>query len=221
MKVSIDEVENYFIYFQVPLVYVSGKGGVGKTTFSNKMKKNGYKIIELDNIIGNDIAKKLKISDKKKKIELYKLYKSEQKLHHVKKARNMFIKIIRNIIKKNYGKKKILFEGTIKDNKLIYKLFKNYSYSFCYIAPKNSIIYKRNIQNRFVIDVNDDKETLGYLWKEIYKNPKALENYHKKGIDGKLIQKLLTKVSKEQYKIVKDLYLNYKNDFNPIYVVNH
>lgn len=189
------------------VVFVSGKGATGKSTFAKTFK--GYYLISLDEIIRISVAKRLGITENKKIAELFNLYKVEECSELILKAKEIFVEFVREEISKHY---QVIVEGTIKDNGLIKKIFEGYEFTFYYMKPKTMEEYEMRIKQRF-IESPDIYGRLGFLEKSD-KDKKALLDFKENGIDGKVISNFIRVSANEQYKIIEDLYQYYAKEFS-------
>lgn len=189
------------------IIFLTGKAAVGKSTLANKYIKKGYCILSFDEIIKNEVSKFFSHIEIK---DLYKIYRSDINDSETLKLKAKFVKIVKKKIKQN---KKIIAEGGIRDFKIIREIFgRDKDFKFYYLVPKSKEEYVKRIFKRFT----DDPYNYGRLGhvRNYDKDGKALNDYKKNGIEGKVITDLLNRVGNEQYNAIDKQYNYYAEEFN-------
>lgn len=154
------------------LIYITGKGAVGKSTVAKMYREKGYELVSLDKLIKEKILphfEKLLSED-----EIFAIYNLGDNGKIINKAKEMFKKMVKNIIAGRKGK--MVVEGSIADNKLIKYLFGNI-FTLLYVMPSSSIDYKNKIMARF----NENSCNYGRLrfLKSVDTNGNALKDFLK------------------------------------------
>ena len=150
------------------MIYISGKGGVGKSFLSKKICEidKERECLNLDQFIVDHFDSCF---------EIYKESKEEKfrclKIDFIKKIKSFF----------ENEEKKYLIEGTIKDKQLVIDLFEGFQYKFLYVRPESEKLYKESIRRRFKEDLKENKKTLGFVWNQI--DPKNEEESFEEKID--------------------------------------
>ena len=195
------------------IIFITGKAASGKSSVSKKIEQDGYFLVSLDEIIKHELSLKMKNEIQTEfngdYTYLYRLYRNDDNSPIISKARNIFIKIIKDIIMKH---KKVVVEGSLWNIDAIRQIFgKDDEFTFYFVKPKNEEIYLERLKLRFMEDPNNYGR-LGFLWKNDA-DGKALADYHKNGITGKLINNLITTVGKKEYDRVDEWIDRYKDEF--------
>lgn len=199
-------VEGFQAYIAVlrksaKLIYISGKGGVGKSTLSDMLEKHGFIVIHLDDLIREKIQPNH--PDCARVFQLYmpdKFPAEKQKL----------IAIVRALIQQN-ADKPIVVEGTIKDAQMIKDMFKGNVFDFVYVRPTEKG-YSKAIAQRFEKDRQTKEHSLGYVWTK-------LEKLGMTGVE-KILPDVLKEIVAEQMKLV-DAIQNLYAGFELTIVVNN
>jgi len=195
------------------VIFITGKAASGKSNVARKFEQDGYFLVSLDEIIRHELASEM-THDVQTEFNgdytyLYRLYRNDDDTPIISKARNIFIKIIKDSIAKN---KKVVVEGSLWNNDSIRKIFgKDDEFTFYFVKPKNEEIYLERLKLRFMEDPNNYGR-LGFLWKNDA-DGKALADYHKNGITGELINNLINTVGKKEYGRVDEWINRYKDEF--------
>ena len=195
------------------IIFITGKAASGKSSVSKKFEQDGYFLVSLDEIIRDELAAEMK-NDVQTEFDgdytyLYRVYRNDDNTPIISKARDLFIKIVKNIIKKH---KKVVIEGSLWNTGAIRKIFgKDNEFTFYFVRPKNEKVYLERLKLRFMEDPNNYGR-LGFLWKNDA-DGKALADYHKNGINGKLIHDLINTVGKKEYDRVDEWINRYKDEF--------
>lgn len=207
------------------LVYISGIPGSGKSTVAKDFEKKGYYLISTDIIIENNIiplfTKEIKHKFNGKKTVLYGIYHPKNYGRIIEKARNIFVKKVKNIIEKQHNKgKKVVIEGTILNEKVLRGILgDNKNFKLYLIKPKNKKIYTERFIKRFT----EDPENYGRLGilRKLDKDGIALKDYKKNGVNGKIISKLIKKVVDIEYCKMKEwVYYYTKWGLDIDYIIN-
>ena len=203
------------------IIFITGKAASGKSSVAKKFEKDGYFLLSLDELIRHELALEMK-----NEIDaefngdytyLYRLYRNDDNTQIISKARNLFIKTVKDIITKH---KKIVIEGSLWNNDAIRQIFgKDDEFTFYFVKPKNEEIYLERLKLRFIEDPNN-YGCLGFLWKNDA-DGKALKDYNKNGINGKLINNLINTVGKKEYARVDEWINRYKDEFLKMQIYNN
>lgn len=201
------------VIFLKPIVFLTGRGGVGKSYVSNKLSKElQYKVISMDDIITKILIPKF--YDKINKYsngdiaQIFNIYMEKPNYDWVKKFKKPIIKIINDEIDnlKSKGFNKIVVEGSITDKKLIKNIFgkENKDYTLLLIEPLSKESYLEKVIKRFKEDP-DNYGRLGFLLAYDEKNNgKVLKEYKIKGLKSPIVQKMFNTIGKTLYeKIIK------------------
>jgi pantothenate kinase len=196
------------------VIFITGQAGVGKTTISKKFVKNGYFLLELDKLIEEQLYPLFK--DKIDISTAFAVYRDVDRSPYTEEIKQTFIIMTKNIIKKH---KKIVIEGGIRNNKVIRAIFGNNSdFTFYNVVPVNEHAYHKRMTSRFV-NSPDNYGRLGKLNSED-KDRQGLSDFKKNGIDGQIIKKILSTVSKNEYARILKSCEKYATDFEVNLYVN-
>jgi len=195
------------------IIFITGKAASGKSSVAKKFEQDGYLLVSLDEIVRRELATEFKNEVQTEfggdYSYLYRVYRDDDYSPTIKKARNMLVKIIKDIINSN---KKVVVEGSLWNNNAIRQIFgKDDDFTFYFVKPKSEKLYLERLKHRFMEDPNNYGR-LGFFMKND-PDGKALEDYHKNGINGTLINKLITTVGKMEYGRVEEWYNKYKDEF--------
>lgn len=198
------KVVDLLITIKPRLIFLTGKSSTGKTTLSNKLKNEGYEIIELDLIV-RSLGKKYNVGSSPDYDEAFKLYKGKVS----KKMTNDFIKIVRKMINSKKDKPFVI-EGAISDPSLIKKIFtKELSiFTFIYLNIKDHKKHRGRLMKRLVTDINENKKTLPF-WSEL---PSDFSLNNKKHLS------LITKISKKEKKKSNERMEMFLKTFKPLII---
>lgn len=184
------------------LIYISGYAGSGKSTFASNFRKDGYKILHIDEFIRNEMSVKFG----KYNVHLFDLYSVQlsDKLIELE-IDKYFINYLKSFINKH---KKVVLEGQIKNQYLLKSIFREQNIDVYIMKPKNQTIYKKRITSRFINDPANYGR-IGFLEAEDIKTGKqGLNDYIKNGINGKIIKKIINTVARDKF-YKHDEYFNY------------
>lgn len=185
------------------IIFIVGFTGSGKSYLSEQYKKHGYYVISADEIIRENLMKDS--SD-----GIHFLLYNDNKSSLVPESKKVFIKIIKNLIKK-YNK--VVIEGQLQAD-IINEITGKNKFEIILVKPKNKAIWTKNIINRFVEDPANYGR-VGRLKKYDEENNKiGLDDYIKNGIEGKYIKKLINKVISTTYNKQAETKDYYKQKFN-------
>ncbi len=132
------------------LIYVGGKGGVGKSTITTKIASSfdNFKVTNLDEVIRNDFGGR------------FDIYLPSGDIF----MKMQFASHISSILREPCNH---VIEGTIKDENLISLIFGLEEFLFILVEPRDRETYKGFITKRFCEDVRLQRKTLGYVWKYV------------------------------------------------------
>jgi hypothetical protein len=173
-------------YKNVNIIYVTGKGGVGKSILST-IFSDTHSIINLDEIVRKYFYPKYGT-------DAFKVYQAHQMIN----IKDQFVDIVRT----HMNFEKIIVEGTIKDTELIDSIFNGLDFVMVYVKPITKDLYKRNIVERFHLDLQNGEKTLGFVWDKI-KNFKNIKKEFDNQIDN------IVDIEFERINQIELLYRNY------------
>lgn len=185
---------------------------MGKSTVAEIYVKKGNFLIDFDEIIKNKIIPKFKNTkiDSRKFFGFVYNFISNHNIDKnplVNKVKQYFIKIVKELIKNN---DKVVVEGQLRDFDIIRYIFgENNNFTFYVIQPANENEYIDRLRSRFDKDP-DNYGRLGFLY-NADKDKKALKDYKKYGLNGKIITDLINRIGKKRYPKHKELYEYYKS----------
>jgi len=185
------------------VTFISGIPGSGKSTISENLAKRGFFVISIDEVIDNKLIPKYKDQIDKylngQKHLVFRVYHPDTKNPFIKELQVALSKIIKRIINDKKKKKySIIVEGTILNENLLRLIFgKNNEFRFIYIKPFSKKIYCNRVAERFA----KEPEMYGRMGRlrNLDSNKKALEDFYKNGLKGKIISELINQVCFGKY----------------------
>jgi guanylate kinase len=201
------------------LILLAGKAASGKSTIAKIFEKKGYNIISTDEIIYNKLIPKYK-----DKIESGLLFSVQNKTSNDNpiwyEAQKEFFDILQKKVKMHCNKnEKVVVEGQLTIPSAIRYIFGNdNNFTLYVISPPSLDIYIDRLTSRVI----SEPEQYGRLaWLEMEnKDFKAKKDLFDNGKNGKIWKPFITKMASEKYLKHKELYDDYKKDFNPIIYIN-
>lgn len=183
------------------VIFISGIPGSGKSTVAKKFEDKGYYLISGDDVIYKYIIPKVKHMFNGMDHKVFGLYHPDKNFKAARIARSIFIQKVKELIEKSKNSK-IVIEGAFLHKRLFDEIFENIDYTFYYIKPANKKEYIKRIGERF----EKQPELYGRMGKlrNLDKDGSALKDFKKNGIQGKIIQDIICKVSDMQYKKMKE-----------------
>ena len=182
-RYHVDNIDDLLVY---DTIVVTGMSGMGKSTFSAKLDKKGYKKINNDEIIR----------------KLSKSHKDGTKIFAIYHGKNKYPKVMKQVldIVKLYKKKnkKVLFEGAIFDTDMLNKI-KGKNGLMIYIETSSVKGYIRYLTKRVKYDIKNKTEKMSIIWKKLGDKQKRMSIQVKK-----IIEKLANKRHRqfiEDYKL--------------------
>jgi guanylate kinase len=202
-KESIKILNNDLELPNDPIIFIVGYAGAGKSYLSKKFINKKYYVISCDEII-------------KKHLMQYGyafgIY-AQNIDKNLESAKNKFIQIIKQIIKKH---KKVIIEGQIENIEMIHNIVGKSEFRIIFVKPKNIKSYTNNLINRFV----DDPANYGRIGRlgNADSDGKGLNDYIKNGINGYHIKKLIKNVAKSIFFKHQEKFEYYNKNFNNVLV---
>jgi adenylate kinase family enzyme len=186
---TIQEVREKILQEKPKLILLTGQTCMGKSTFAKSLVSAGYKHIEVDVLIKNEIVKKFNV---KNEDEAYHVYKGTAP----SKWQNLFESFTKNTIQKELGNSKVIVDAAIADIGVLNRIFsENLSDFFCiYLFPFNREIYFQNIFNRFQKDIKNNTKTFTF-WD--YVTPEIYDDYLKYGKNSQKIFQVIDRYRDE------------------------
>lgn len=144
---SLYEVFKYLDTRGPQLTFLTGRSSTGKTTLSTLFLDNGYKVIELDKVIGEDVVIHFNITDVKD--AFISLYSGIAR----KEYEDYFIASIHKELL-NSSNKRIVIEGSVNNPELLKRIFSEQynEFTIAYLLPKTIEDYAQRLMKRFEID---------------------------------------------------------------------
>lgn len=139
------------------ILYISGKTCTGKSTFSNNLHDDlGYEIIELDQVVRNDVVRKIGLADEGSVfVEVYK-YNNRRDLI------DPFVASVKKQLNATRNKNiPLILEGAVASTDTISEIFVDYpDFMFIYFHIESLDNYTRNLTKRFMLAGKDFKSGL-------------------------------------------------------------
>jgi len=196
------------------LIYISGRGGVGKSTIAEKFSRDlGFTLIALDELIRQEFDSDFKLYNKGKHLNQHKVSTQQNQ--------GRFIQRIRDLITLH---KFCVIEGMIRSNEIIQEIFHGYAFTFCYVKPSNIDAYLQNIRKRF-IESPDNYGRLGFLRRydeshQACHQSIGLKDFKINGIDGLVIQQVIVESGKAEIEESERFCQQYQQEFQVIILIN-
>lgn len=152
---SFDEFIQWIDQAQPNIIYISGKGGSGKSYLSSRISLElGYNYVNLDRDIVDRLHQEYSIGR-----DIFGVYRpGYTPEEHI----DRFVELTRDLIRPH-----TIVEGTIRSTSLIDRVFRGYNYVFAYIRPASKEAYRESIVRRYRKDLEDNTQTLGFVWNMI------------------------------------------------------
>lgn len=172
------------ITMQTNLVFVLGKGGVGKSTYAEKISDN---VISLDEIIRpwNDPNS----SDADYVFNVYRPDGNDL----IKSLKKKLIAEVHTKLKPGIN----AIEGAIEDKELIKSMGKNYKYKVVYLRPATREVFLKSMLKRVADEYKSGNKRLMRVWSKL--TPDELQDYELHNESGKLFMKFMDDLADEKY----------------------
>ncbi len=189
------------------LIFLAGKTCTGKSTFALDLKNLGYKHIELDVVVRQNVVQKFPMSDQSQAFSVYTG-------NAPKEWQISFEKATRTLIKEELKSSKVVVEAAIADVNILKRIFTGELKYFVIIFfhPFNRKFYYLSILNKFIDDLRTQKRSFP-LWR--YVTPEVINDYNKKEKKGAKVRKLIREYadqsiinSVKRYQAFKNVYPN-------------
>lgn len=202
---NFDEYVKHIEIDRPRVIFVCGKGGAGKSELSRKIQRElGYDKVELD----RDIINKL-IEEENGDTSFFRLYRADYDRPEIK---NKFIAKVEHKINDSLDNgRNIIIEGTLKDTKLVDRIFGKFDYEIALVIPANEDVYREALVRRYKKDIEDKRKTLGFIWGQLP------DDAHDP--DSEAFKVFIARVAHEEYGRVGELQEIY-NDY-PLNVVEN
>lgn len=186
---TIQEVREKISQEKPKLILLTGQTCMGKSTFAKSLVGMGYKHIEVDVLIKNEIVNRFKVVNED---EAYQVYKGTAP----SEWQNFFESITNNIIHKELESSKVIVDAAIADIGVLNRIFSGaLSDFFCiYFFPFDREIYFQNIFNRFQRDIKNKTKTFTF-WD--YVTPEIYDDYLKYGKNSQKIIQIVDRYRNE------------------------
>jgi adenylate kinase family enzyme len=175
------------------LIYLGGTMASGKTTLANKLVEHGYQLLSIDEVIRDEFGGVRPPSVFKPNSDGSNTPNIERVIKSVKSAINSALQSSDHIVIEGLLTKPIrleVFKDTMPDINI-------------WVQHRNLQSYMKALEKRAMSDLDNNKESLGYVWREPMA-PAAIASYKKEGIKGKDIQALLDDIAKYEFRDIED-----------------
>ena len=187
----------------IDLIFISGIPNAGKSTVSAKFVEDGYHLISLDQVIDDKLIPMyqeeiMEYFDGNQGM-MFGIYHPDKNHPVLVDARKKFIQIVKKMIKEQHTKgQKVIIEGTVLNEDILRGIFGgNENFKFYFVVPFDKNTYIERFRTRFIEDP-DNYGRFGTL-RRLDADGKALTDFKKNGLKGKIINDLIEKVANEKY----------------------
>jgi hypothetical protein len=166
------------------VIFVLGKGGVGKSTYAANL---GGNVISLDEIIRPWIRPD--DSDDDYAFNVYRPGGNER----IQTLKEQLTTIVRQQLTGDL----CAIEGVIEDPELIKAISHGYPTEVRYLRPRTSEVFKKAMIKRVNEEYAANNLRLGRVWNKL--TPEELDDYKTNGSDGELFQRFMDALTDEKY----------------------